>query len=173
MVEEDNKEVDYDKLIYSWYQRANFEDYFSKFVFMYLAFAAFLKKKKFPHCARDRDAIEELKKDKKIKEKFYNFYVNINRQLYVRIEGLVRELKERPLRNETDGQTRQVVIQSVEDWENIIEFIYTVRNNLFHGEKSPEDARDYFMVQYAYELISPIVSVCIRELDLKRIWKNE
>lgn len=166
------EEPDYDALIFSWYKKAIGEDYFSKFVFMYLAFISFLRKKKFPQYNKDRQAIDALKKDGEVKNNFYEWYVKVDRQMQVRIEGLIKELKKLPLKNETDGQEKLVVINSIDDWDNIIEFIYIIRNNLFHGEKSPDSFRDYVMVQYAYELINPIVSIFIRELDLKRIYEE-
>jgi len=162
-------ETDYDELIYSWYKKAVVEDYFSKFVFLYMAFIAFLRKKRFSECVKDRDAIEKLKEDDEIKDKFYTFYVKCDRSMIVNIEGLVRELKKQPLMNETDGRIKQVVVNSVEDWENIIEFIYIVRNNLFHGEKSPEAFRDSIMVRYAYTLLQPIIEVMIGMIDMQRL----
>ena len=164
-----NDEIDYDELIYSWYQKASAEDYFSKFVFLYMAFSAFLRKKRFPECAKDREAIEKLKKDSEIKDKFYEFYVKCDRQMVVQIEALIRELKKQPLKNETDGRTNMVVINSIEDWGNIIEFLYIVRNNLFHGEKSPEAFRDSVMVYYAYKLLTPIVEVMVGMIDMGRL----
>ena len=31
------------------------------------------------------------------------------------------------------------VIHSLSDWENMVEFWYSIRNNLFHGAKNPEN----------------------------------
>ncbi len=161
--------VDYDELIYLWYQKAVHKDYFSKFVFLYLAFAAFLRKKRFPECNKDREAIEKLKEDKEIKDKFYTFYVKCDRRTITVIEGLIRELKKQPLKNETGGKTKQVIINSVDDWKNIIEFVYVVRNNLFHGEKSPEAFRDFVMVYHAYKILLSIVEVMVGMIDMRRL----
>ena len=165
--------IDYDELIYSWYKKAVVEDYFSKFVFLYMSFIAFLRKKRFPECEKDREAIEKLKEDNEIKDKFYTLYVKCDRRMVVEVEALIRELKKQPLINETDKNIKQVVINSVDDWENIIEFIYTVRNNLFHGDKNPEAFRDSIIVHYAYILLHPIVDVMVGMIDMQKLGLRE
>lgn len=44
-------------LIQNWHYRASEEDYFSKFVFEYLSFIAYLKKIEFTSAKKDRQAI--------------------------------------------------------------------------------------------------------------------
>jgi hypothetical protein len=55
--------MDYSQLIRNWHAKASEENYFSKFVFEYLAFIAFLRKKRFIDCEKDRCALHKLKSD--------------------------------------------------------------------------------------------------------------
>ena len=73
---------------------------------------------------------------------------------------------------------KELSIKDKDDLENLIEFIYIVRNNLFHGEKDPEEFRDFNMVYYAYRLLKPLVEIMIsyeaydldvEDYELKRI----
>ena len=46
------------------------------------------------------------------------------------------------------------VVHSLSDWDNMIEFWYGVRNNLFHGGKDPDIQRDRFLVEHVYKTLS-------------------
>ena len=72
----------YDQLIFSWYKRSTEEDYFSKFIFLYLDFNASLMKKFFVNSREDRQEIESLKKADKIKETYFSL-IEINREIVV------------------------------------------------------------------------------------------
>ena len=52
-----------------------------------------------------------------------------------------------------DRTPKDGVLRSTDDWENIVEFWYGVRNNLFHGGKNPSIGRDIFLVKHAYETL--------------------
>ena len=39
------------------------------------------------------------------------------------------------------------VIHGLDDWKNMVEFWYSIRNNLFHGGKNPQDNRDLLFVE--------------------------
>ena len=68
-MEEENS--NYNSLIFSWYKKATAEDYFSKFIFLDLAFVALLRKKYFVNSKFDGDAIKSLKKADKIKQVYF------------------------------------------------------------------------------------------------------
>ncbi|HED36838.1 MAG TPA: hypothetical protein ENI76_01120 [Ignavibacteria bacterium] len=61
-----------DNLIRNWHIKASDDDYFSKFIFEYLAFIAFLKKKKFTDTRLDREAIQKLKRDDETKREYFS-----------------------------------------------------------------------------------------------------
>ncbi len=171
----------YDKLIKNWHIKASEEDYFSKFVFEYLAFIAFLKKKKFTICKTDRDAIQRLKLDNQIKKVYLDKIPKI-KELFSAWNNIITELREFRLGDasrsgdevseikwwncshlqfydKTDKEERKTkgVIHSLDDWENMVEFLYTIRNNLFHGSKDPEDQRDQIIVKNGYIALRELV----------------
>jgi len=52
-------------------------------------------------------------------------------------------------------------LRSVDDFTNIIEFIYRARNNLFHGKKGPNYERDLTIVEYGYKLLKPLMTILL------------
>lgn len=174
-----SKEPNYDQLIMTWFKKATEEDYFSKFIYLYLSFDALLRKRYFVNSTQDREAIESLKKATKIKEMYFED-IKKNRELEATFEKLINVLKKESLKNisRNNGEVKEIKIESKEDWNNLIEFIYIVRNNLFHGEKNPESLRDFDMVFYAYKLLMPLVIILlsyqardlgIDDYDLKKL----
>lgn len=168
----------YKKLIRNWHERATEEDYFSKFVFEYLAFNAILRKYISAEESNDRKSVQELKR-KELIQKIYLKRINGNKDL----EDLIYNLKKYPLNDSEElkwwdcseqttchagnkGSPPSGYIRDNKDWENIVEFIYIVRNNLFHGGKDPEDARDQYFVEHAYKLLRPLVEILLGEIGI-------
>jgi len=54
-------------------------------------------------------------------------------------------------------------IRNLEDWENMVEFWHSIRNNLFHGSKEPEDERDQLLVENGYKTLKALVEIFIME----------
>jgi hypothetical protein len=52
-----------------------------------------------------------------------------------------------------DEKSPRGIIRSVDDWENLVEFWYGVRNNLFHGGKNLNEKRDAFLVEHAFKTL--------------------
>lgn len=164
----------YMDLIVGWHLKAAEEDdYFSQFVFEYLAFIAHVKSNVFYKAPSERQVIQSLKRDQ-IRQARYAQQVNSDAGLMEVLRHLRAELNGRPLHNSSydldypeidrwwnssgpapsDDQTSpRGVIRAVDDWENLVEFWYSVRNNLFHGGKHPQDSRDAFLVEHAYKTL--------------------
>ncbi|HEV2682713.1 MAG TPA: hypothetical protein VGV14_19600 [Rhodanobacter sp.] len=172
----------YDPLIVSWHEKAREGDYFSRFVFEYLAFCALLKNKLFIGANSDRAAIQQLKKDE-WRAKSYVKDVATDESLLRYWQEVVDELSRVPLHNSShdldnpeidrwwnsmgeapdkDDTFPKGIVRSTSDWENMVEFWYGVRNNLFHGGKSPTIKRDCFLVEHAYLTLASFVE---RELQ--------
>jgi len=62
--------MDFNQIIKNWHAKASGEDYFSKFVFEYLAFIAYLRTHKYPLLDNDRKALQKLKQDNELKRKY-------------------------------------------------------------------------------------------------------
>jgi len=179
--------INYDSLIRNWHIKASEEDYFSKFVFEYLAFIAFLKQKKFTDCSKDRIAIQCLKQDRGIKTDYLEKIQN-NRQLKKAWENITQELSNASLGNtsgggneieeikwwncshqdlqqQTEEEKRKIkgVIHNLNDWENMVEYWSAIRNNLFHGTKNPQDKRDRILVENGYKTLREVVEILLSE----------
>ena len=50
------------------------------------------------------------------------------------------------------------------DFSKLLEVIYVIRNNLFHGHKSPDDRRDEKLVTLAYDILSPLLKPFVEKL---------
>lgn len=175
--------MDYEQLIKNWHTRDSSEDPFSRFVFEYLAFVGFLLKVKFIEARTDRDAIQWLKQDEQIKH-LYLDEIQHSQVLGSVWEEIRNELSETRLGNASgsgdgleevkwwnfsgdylDQQSQEEqdkvkgVIYGLEDWENMVEFWYTIRCNLFHGSKNPESRRDQFLVERAHKTLNPLVEI--------------
>jgi hypothetical protein len=165
----------YNDLIKQWFKRSKYEsDIFTKFIFLYISFTAFLTRRN-PERS-DRWIIENLKEDEGARS-LYLTLIRYNPELRATIQRLISELKEQPIENDTLSTTRRSywsgtdgVIRDETDWENLVEYWYRVRNNLFHGRKRPKFDRDIVLVKYAYLTLAPLMENFIkhglpREID--------
>ena len=160
----------YDPLIINWHEKAKERDYFSRFVFEYLAFIALLQNNLFIGEGSDRRKIQSLKQDVVRRE---DYLASIEKQEPLRKhwQDVMSELAHEPLHNTSrdldnpeidrwwncsgfelkeDDDAPKGIVRSLSDWENMVEFWYGVRNNLFHGGKNPNIRRDCFLVEHAY-----------------------
>lgn len=185
--------MDYNSLIINWHARASQEDYFSKFVFEYLAFIAHVKTQLYPsrdpkQTVIDRNAIQQLKRDKGKKQGYLECikhnselkkaWEKIKSELDVARLGnvsrseLVEEIKwwncsHENLNEKTLDEQHKIsgVLHSLEDWENMVEFWYSIRNNLFHGGKDPEKERDQLVVEFGYKTLRELVTMLLNEYN--------
>lgn len=171
-------------LIRGWHDKAAGGDYFARFVFEYLSFIAHVKNNLFYDATSDRNAIQMLKREERIQQPYLEKIAS-DPLLRGAWNQVIQELSERPLYNssydpdnprihdwwncsgdspiDADEQPKGRVL-SLEDWQNMVEFWYSVRNNLFHGGKNPNIKRDMFLVEHAYITLSPLMEGEIQEL---------
>ena len=179
--------MDYKNLILNWHQKASDEDYFSKYVFEYLAFIAHLKTQLFDSTDQDRMSIQKLKQNQSLKEKYLR-RIQTKSSLKNDWEHIKGKLDELRLGNASrnlnsveeikwwncshtnlNAQTQEEktklkgVIHSLDDWENMVEFWHSIRNNLFHGAKNPENERDLFAVKYGYRTLTELMEIILNE----------
>ena len=184
--------MDYIQLIKNWHAKASEEDYFSKFVFEYLAFIAYLKTQKYPSNDRmrsvtDRSVVQQLKREQVIKNNYLS-RVRRSQELRHAWQKLKEELDRSPLGNvsrnpelveqirwwncshdnlgeKTDEEKRRAcgILQSLDDWENMVEFWHSIRNNLFHGGKDPEAERDQLIVKNGYLTLRELSEIFLNE----------
>lgn len=177
--------MDYKDLIKNWHNKASEEEYFSKFVFEYLAFIARLKTQLFRSNDTDRNAIQKLKQNQTIKNEYLKKiqaksslrrdWEKIKKELdRGRLGNLSRDLtnveefkwwncSHKRLEEQTEEEKRKLKggIHSLKDWENMVEFWHSIRNNLFHGAKDPEKERDQFAVKYGYKTLKELIEMLL------------
>lgn len=193
-----NESEKYYSLIKNWHTKASEEDYFSKFMFEYLAFVAYLRTQwKAEHeisvmkgnggKVTDRDYVQALKQD----SYFNEFWINLtlrstkDKKLVKTLIELTAFLKHEPLQSNDlwwnfsgfDINRRPVVhkkvgvIHNAGDFCNIVEFWCSVRNNLFHGDKNPSLKRDQELVRYAFLTLHFFVeNIFLAPNELRRVY---
>ena len=79
------------------------------------------------------------------------------------LEKFKHELDENPLQNMNPHRNSiwSGKLESVDDFDGIIEFIIRARNNLFHGEKGLDEKRDVFIVKEGNRILQPLVEAII------------
>jgi len=180
--------MDYQELIKNWHYKATDEDFFSRFVFEYLAFIAFLRKVKFVDATTDRHALQRLKQDGELKS-LYLEMIHQQRDINESWRRIMDELSNFRLgnvsgngevveevkwwncsHNNLEEQTQEEkdkikgIITNLEDWENMIEFWSAIRNNLFHGGKNPEEARDKILVRNGFITLRALMEILIETI---------
>jgi len=174
----------YDPLIINWHEKAKEGDFFSRFVFEYLAFVALLQNKLFIGAGSDRRMIQALKRDSDCKDT-YVAAIKEHEPLQNLWQNVMTELGHTPLHNSSrdldnpeidvwwnntslepkkDDKSPQGIVRSLSDWANMVEFWYSVRNNLFHGGKDPTIRRDCFLVEHAYRTLAFFMENEIRHM---------
>lgn len=174
----------YDPLIVGWHEKAKEGDYFSQFVFEYLAFVALLQNKLFIGAGTDRKAIQKLKQDTDRRDRYLTAIAH-HKDLGQLWREVMVELGNAPLHNSShdldfpemdiwwnsdgfepakDDEGQKGVIRSLSDWVNMVEYWYAIRNNLFHGGKDPTIRRDCFLVEHAYRTLAEFMKNEISEM---------
>ena len=144
--------MDYKSLSKKWYERGLSEkDIFVKFLLFYIALEANIKLR--------FNKIREIKQDTQIRNSFYKKVCTED------LEKLKGELDIKPLKNmDPDGDQRwNGKLTGFEDFSSVIEFVIRTRNNMFHGDKSPDDNRDEFIVKSGICVLQPLVEVLIND----------
>ncbi len=179
--------MNYESLIKNWHRKATRQtDVFSKFVFEYLAFIAILKTQLFREMD-DRSSMQHLKREDSIKDIYLN-KVHSTKQLSGDWKVIIDELNRVGLGNTSrnpfeaqeidwwncshDHINQKTTVElnrltgllySFEDWENMAEFWYSIRNNLFHGTKDPEIERNRLLIEYGYKTLRPLVKLLMND----------
>jgi len=168
----------YERRIKSWHLKAiNEDDYFIKYIIEYLAFVVFIKLIPPRNENIDRNAIQALKADYEIKTKYLQLIQN-DEELKGNWNKIKNKLNIKPLKNikgtherygnlkywnsHGNGSNKGKIV-NLEDWDNMVEFWYLIRNNLFHGSKELNVKRDEFLVEYGYKTLNKFMD-CVLEL---------
>lgn len=148
-------------LIKTWHHKASEEDYiFSKFIFLWFCFNAWLAYKS--NESNDRCMINWLKRTNNYSD------IRIAFENIKNPETIDELVKLSPIRRDESHprQGQDIYISDKNDFDNIVEAIYRIRCNLFHGRKDADDKRDRQLVQACGNILSVWIGKLVEE------WKN-
>ena len=138
------------------------------------AFIAHLRNNIFIGATTDRRAVQLLKQNAKL-ETVYLRAIKSSEPLRELWQSVIEELARDPLYNtskdldypeldawwnsignyvDKENTSQKGIVSSLCDWANMVEFWYSVRNNLFYGTKDPKIRRDCFLVEHAYRTLA-------------------
>lgn len=153
------------RLIRDWYQRSQGiavrePDAFDKFMYLWVSFDAWSK-----IASREvsgRGAINFCKSEKSLVAEHQCLLTTDTE-----FGHNVARLKEMcPIRKITRKKKQlvgeEVRINNVAEFGEVLETIYTIRNNFFHGDKSPNSARDLELVELAFQILSKVYAEAVR-----------
>ncbi|MGH2555193.1 MAG: hypothetical protein ACRDHO_05700 [Actinomycetota bacterium] len=148
----DEKEIR--SLIQDWYvvSKQQRPGSVSNFVFLWICFNARMafESGKF----RDRDMLEWLKKARHGSE-LRRSYDQVMAPLESNFRNDLRTLAgQGAISDPRGGKHPDVIVSGPEDFPNIVEAVYRVRCNLFHGRKRPNDLRDRKLVALCSRILN-------------------
>lgn len=142
------------KIIRSWYERAqSAEDAFDRFIYLWIAFDAFAtnySEKEWP-----KEVRENIEEDSLLINDYLSSMKDIN------FSRKIRELQKLCPVHDTrkkflNDPKHSVTINDPNSFKEVINIIYKIRNNLFHGGKSPNVERDRKLVSLAFNILSKL-----------------
>jgi hypothetical protein len=136
-------------LIEGWWNKARGEgDVFSKFVFLWFCFNAWLAYRS--QKVTDSDMIAWLKRSSSDNSDLKKSYQMLTHSHFKEVlKGLARLS---PIRDPRP-RGKKIEIKDVNDFPNIVDAIYQIRCNLFHGRKEANVDRDRNLVQLSGEIL--------------------
>lgn len=137
----------------NWIEKSESEIHnFNKYIALWIAFNAYYSSATNSHY--DSASLKILKE----KEELKAWYLGIANG--DDISNLLPILPITNMKSETD-----VKINSREDFASILETLYQIRNNLFHGSKSDHVERDEEVVKLALPILRQLVLYCQEHFD--------
>lgn len=153
------------RLIRDWYQRSQGitvrePDAFDKFMYLWVSFDAWGKVAS--RKVSGRGVIDFCKTEKGLVGEHQRLLATDTE-----FAGNVARLKEMcPVRKIRRRHNRvlgeEVRINDVANFGEVLETIYTIRNNFFHGDKSPNSTRDLELVELAFRILSKVFAEAVR-----------
>lgn len=146
------KEDKIKNLIRTWREKSHNEgNQFAPFVFIWFCFNAWLEYLASKKANTDRRMINELKSKSANMDSLVRSYdvAHSSDDFFKNsLWHLIHQSNEKPI-EDTRGSRPPISIKDENDFENIMEAIYRIRCNLFHGGKDADDTRDQVLVKNA------------------------
>lgn len=153
------------KLIVNWFRRSQGESVnefnsFDRFVSLWISFNAWGKYES--RIESDRDMIQWAKFDGDLTNRFAELFrkdSEFSKDVNA-LKSLCPIQRHRPYRG-----TREVNITNINNFSEVLEAIYVIRCNFFHGSKAIDDKRDQTLVELAFKILSKLFSEKVKELS--------
>ena len=152
------------KLICIWYNRAQeATDFFDRFIYIWIAFEAFTSnytERNWPTKVRNI-----LKKDKKMNATFSSLMLDKSfSRLVLELQKNcpVWDAREKYSKNPDSSKS----IEDPNDFGEVLEVLYKIRNNLFHGGKRPDIERDKLLVKLSFNIVHVFLDSIISEVGI-------
>jgi len=147
-------QINYEHFTEKWLERAEREneniDKADKFISLWIAFNGWMKGK-FGEGLRDRDLIDEVKKLEEIKIVFNDLESD-----FLFNQNLIR-LGAYDVIDMRDIDSKDKIKRYNGTFESLIETVYQVRCNLFHGRKNTEENdKDFDLICISYDILLPL-----------------
>lgn len=142
----------HEKIIKGWIKRGAREtDPFFKFISYWIAFNCWLITKTNEYC--DRDALDELYKESDLYGNFSNIINDSNnKRLFDDLIGIC------PIENKGTPHS----ISDINNFAEVMNVLYAIRCNLFHGSKTDKVDRDSEVMRVAAPVLEMIVkNICL------------
>lgn len=163
-------------------------DPFITFSLEFIAFDSLLKwlNENFEHYdtrgtgGNQRKLIQKLKQDKNVEGRFLKTLKNAEKVKIEEIKANLEKINKNPVKdlggpstlywdcdknNWKDCRNRDRIrdgtLRGIKDYINVVELIYRIRNNLFHGGKAPDIERDEFLVETACLFLTPLIDAIL------------
>jgi len=138
-----------------WLQRAErkqvFVDDGDRFISLWIAFNGWMRGR-FGEAIGDRNQIEAVKEIQDFKEVFNNLKTTDDK-----FRECLEKLSALPIVNMQFRNNQEVIYVYDGTFKSLIELIYQVRCNLFHGRKDiTDDEKDIEAVSLAYQILLPL-----------------
>lgn len=140
------------KLIISWRERANkCEDAYIKFIIYYMCLDAWLSEK--------AQSSSDTEKNKWLISNIDNSWLDDNS---VHLKSLARLNPVRDMRPD-NSEPKSRDLTDIKDKDGVINYIYQIRCNLFHGSKQAGIERNDNLINYSYPILEEWVGKILKQ----------
>jgi len=160
----------HEELIIDWFKRSQGEKVkiftiFDQFISLWFAFNSWgtYKSKK----DRDRDMLHWVKRNTRLPQIFEELIEN-DPDFVAKLQKL-SQYKVLDMRPGHQGESKS--INDIRSLDQVLDVIYQIRCNLFHGQKSMIDPHDRELVELAFQILSKIFRPIINDLEASYIEK--
>lgn len=160
-------EIKMNERIKKWFERSQMDkqednyDNFDKFIALWIAFNGWANIKTTK--TNDQDWIEEVSKSGSVLDGNYKKLQDHNSNFKSNVEALKKAAPVYDMRYPAD-RSKAKEINNIENLGEVLDVIYQIRCNLFHGAKGLKDERDNNLVKLAYDILTELFKEIVENM---------